>query len=209
METQASIDGYDEFSNMLYLIDFEDSFTFNIANEIWNHFKVEVEVHSFRMIEKIKVSKKDSIILGPGPGHPNEYKKYYELIQSWMNTPSINVIGICLGHQILWSIMGANTYRSGFPLHGQTVDLKLDKFWKSTFETNKEIFKVQRYNSLVVESSTLEPTLLTEYHCLFFENELMASLGEKFLSFQFHPESIGTENSKNILGCLLRYAAVR
>ncbi len=198
----AFIVGLEGSSKVVYLFDFEDSFTFNIANEIWTHFKKEVEVLRFAELLNFEPADQDQIILGPGPGHPDEYHKIFPKVKSILNNSSVRVCGICLGHQIIWSILGGDVLHSKRPLHGQAVSLELNSYWQKFFRTKKDSLFVQRYNSLVVDVSSLDQKVISEWNCLYSEDELMASAQGNCVSFQFHPESIGTEDSQNILSCL-------
>ena len=199
------IEELDESFNMagITLLDFEDSFTFNIANELWTHFALKVEVIHYQEGLKRKYDQGDTVILGPGPGHPDDYRSIFNQVESLLNNQKIKVIGICLGHQIIWRLLGAEVEHSRDPIHGQSVLLSLDKFWKDEFKINKNQIRVQRYNSLVVDRKTMDQAKVAEYNCLFLNDELMASKGPRLMTFQFHPESIGTDDSQNILGCLL------
>lgn len=163
----------------IYIVDFEDSFTFNIATELYNYEKDIVvvshqdffsEKNFIPLINETKIPV--AVILGPGPGSPYEYMNYSSHILELRNHPLIFLMGICLGHQIIALIDGLSIRSSGKPIHGGQV--------KINFE-NKNIL-VQRYNSLAVfESNTAQ-------------KEIQIRQWERGISYQFHPESIGTEN---------------
>lgn len=174
----------------IYIIDFEDSFTFNIACELYP-FEKEIVVIShaefftshnyYQFIKNLKAPV--AVILGPGPGSPEEYQDYFCNILEIKNHPHIFLMGICLGHQIVALIDGLKIKRSLKPLHGQQVQISFD---------NKNML-VQRYNSLAVYESdnSLREIQIREW--------------PRGISYQFHPESIGTENRPLFFKALLTF----
>lgn len=166
-------------------IDFDDSFTWNVIQEL-EIAGFEVTVLHWMDFETI--SDADLLILGPGPGHPDDYQRIFPVIEEWLKKKR-PFFGLCLGHQIFWRIRGENVYRSKEPLHGQRVVLELDSRWQEWLTLPQEV-KVQRYNSLSVseEVSTRNPDIRN----LLKDGEVMISRGEKILTYQFHPESVGT-----------------
>ncbi len=158
----------------ILIIDFEDSFTHNIANVLYpfvNSVRViphnDFFANAFESL--IKSNSRHGLILGPGPGHPDDYKEYFNFITKLMEKSNIYILGICLGHQIIGRIKGFDVRKSNVQIHGQQEKIK--------FENNE--YLVQRYNSLSVYEGLEERVILT------FNNGI---------SYQFHPESIGTHD---------------
>jgi len=189
------------------LLDFEDSFTYNIAAEIIQ-CGVPCEVikysESLAFLKKIPANVK-ILAWGPGPGHPGHYLKHLKLLQKLLKNDAIKHIGFCLGHQMIWAAAGAEIIRSQHPCHGQKVPLKLPHEWNHIYSQttlNKTIY-VQRYNSLVVSGDELflkGLTLLKKTQlCFSSEGELMMSCFEQGMTFQFHPESVGTSCPKRLI----------
>jgi anthranilate/para-aminobenzoate synthase component II len=174
----------------IYIIDFEDSFTFNIASELFL-FEKDIQVVSHAdffsvkgfplFLEKIKTP--TAIILGPGPGSPEEYRGYFQDILEIKNNPHIYLMGICLGHQILAMMEGMSVRASMKPTHGGQIKIDFD---------NKNIL-VQRYNSLAVFESWTS------------SKEIQVRQWTRGISYQFHPESIGTENRPLFFADLLHF----
>ena len=164
--------------NKIYIIDFEDSFTFNIASELYIYeTRLEVIPHnSFFSEESFNnfMNKSDfpiAVILGPGPGDPREYKNYFDKIKQLKKAQFIYLMGICLGHQMISLIDGFVIRPSNFPGHG--IQIKIHLFDQDLL--------VQRYNSLAVFKSHSN------------SNEILIRKWKRGISYQFHPESIGTE----------------
>lgn len=176
----------------IYIIDFEDSFTFNIATELYAFEKDIIVVSHDEFFGKktfnhlmANLKTHTAIVLGPGPGNPDEYQNYFPQIEELRNNPNVFLMGICLGHQILAMMDGLSIRRSIKPVHGGQV--------KINFE-NRNIL-VQRYNSLAVFES---PKSLKEVQIRQFN---------RGISYQFHPESIGTENRHLFFEQLLKFIA--
>lgn len=178
------------------LIDFEDSFTYNIASEL-HLVGLECEVIHWRkfceIFESIEIERQTKmIILGPGPGHPDEYQVLVPIIQKILSDQKIFLLGICLGHQLIWQAMGIKAEVSAYPVHGQAVDFRVP-IWFDFFPTSlhQHLIKVQRYNSLFVPfDQTITKKISAK--TVVEDGQVMASRFANCLSLQFHPESVGT-----------------
>lgn len=182
---------------MIYLCDFEDSFTYNIYSEVISQgLKIEVISHKkvTNFLEKLAgVDEKTILILGPGPGHPREYQSVKNFLPALMNNRNIKIIGICLGHQLLCEALGLKVERSFNPKHGESIELSLSDETAKDFSLPQHL-SVQRYNSLsVLQSIEVEKIIsFLKLRAFFHEKELTMLKGERFISYQFHPESVGT-----------------
>lgn len=169
------------------LVDFEDSFTFNISSELYIQGQEHEVIHFNDLNEILGSNNNLQIILGPGPGHPDEYKQTIALIRTNFQRKDIYWVGICLGHQLLWRALGVPVSQSLEILHGMAESIVLDDYFQRLFQ--KEKIKVQRYNSLCVHKSSI-PLEAAKVSSLQFNHndELMMSVGDNFISYQFHPE---------------------
>ena len=182
--------------NRVFLYDFDDSFTLNIYSELLKLFKkTEIMVITKDNIpnhitEILKIRHKSVLILGPGPGHPDEYPQVLNYLPDLMKKKTLYIMGICLGHQLIWRRLGARVSPSKTPKHGQVDKIILNKDFSEFFE-GKEYIEVQRYNSLCVflDKKQIDPEYSTFYSD---QEELIMGHGHHFITYQFHPESIGT-----------------
>lgn len=167
-------------------IDFDDSFSWNVIQELELAGFVVTVLHWMDLEDNVPDT--DLLVIGPGPGHPDDYQRIFPAIARWLDLKQ-PFFGLCLGHQIFWRIRGENVYRSKEPVHGMRANLKLSPLWQEWLHLTAEV-KVQRYNSLSVmeEVSIRNPDVLN----LISDGEVMISRGEQFLTYQFHPESVGT-----------------
>lgn len=171
-----------------WLIDFEDSFTYNVAAEIeraglecevvsWTHLKGPLRLEDGELPQLI--------VLGPGPGHPDDYGVGPRLATWW--TTGIPMAGICLGHQLLGRMLGLEVARAKVPLHGERTTLSVPRAWQEL--ELPEALEVQRYNSLAVRASAPLPEGWTGWT---HQGEYVGFLHARAISYQFHPESVGT-----------------
>ncbi len=183
---------------MVYICDFDDSFTYNIFSEL-KALDLEVSI-----IEKGRVNtflethinthEKLAIVLGPGPGHPDDYQKTIEVVGKLLNRENMLLMGVCLGHQFIARALGLEVEKSSNPKHGEVELIKLKTSDKSFFNFDHSEIKVQRYNSLAAKASldNLELLKSLDIECVEFNSELIALKSNNFISYQFHPESVGT-----------------
>jgi para-aminobenzoate synthetase len=139
----------------------------------------------------------DGIVLSPGPGRPDQAPLSLDIVRK---APSnLPILGVCLGHQILGHVYGANVTLAPNPIHGQVQAIRRvngeendeDPLWKNI----PHFINVTRYHSLQVlldynkESPLLIPTALAEN-----DNVVMGLRHHLLPHFgvQFHPESIGS-----------------
>jgi anthranilate/para-aminobenzoate synthase component II len=172
------------------IVDFNDSFTWNIFSILKEMDKsLEIEVVHWLDFE-IPSTQRSVVILGPGPGHPNEYKKIRNKIRAMLKDDSLYLMGICLGHQLIAQTMIFRIISSKSLVHGQCEQITLPA-WKGLFpkDLSGKTVEVQRYNSLAVqEQQKSKPELRT----LVKRGEVLMMKYKNGVSYQFHPESVGT-----------------
>lgn len=173
-------------------VDFEDSFSYNVVQEL-TEIGFQVTVIHWRDFETLPET--GLLVLGPGPGHPDDYQQLFPMLKTWISDKK-PLFGVCLGHQIFWRLLGEEVLRSKEPLHGQRVKLTLDVEWRKWLGVENDIF-VQRYNSLAVFG---QAALRNPYLTNFIQNdEILITRGEHVLTYQFHPESIGTSFRRELM----------
>jgi len=87
-------------------------------------------------------------------------------------------------------------------MHGQSIELMLDKQWQE-FLSLPEKIRVQRYNSLAVPAqATLRNPVLENFIA---GDEILITKGEGVLTYQFHPESMGTSFRRSFFRPLLNH----
>ena len=82
---------------MIYIIDHQDSFTWNVVHQFAEFEKVYCSDYFNLNLKLLK--KSDVIVFSPGPGSPKDYpetSKIYKLFKG-----KKKIIGICLGFQLI------------------------------------------------------------------------------------------------------------
>lgn len=182
----------------MLFIDAEDSFTWNIISEC-EIAGMQVEYINHRKILETPESDwpiffhHSTIAFGPGPGHPDEYPHLLQFIRVLRKQKQFFLVGFCLGHQLLCLEDGYGVNRSILPMHGRAQVIELpcwDELWL-TNDHGKRI-EVQRYNSLAVNQLRSSASGDSSDKLLVQNGEVLIRLSRDSLSYQFHPESIGT-----------------
>src|ERR1700733_8161615 len=99
---------------MIVLVDNYDSFTFNLVHYLGG-LGADVAVHRN---DKIAVAD----VLSPGPCTPNEAGICLDLIEQ--ASPSIPILGVCLGHQAIGQAFGGSVVRAPSPVHGKLSEVR-------------------------------------------------------------------------------------
>ena len=186
---------------MILMIDNYDSFTYNLVQYL-GEMGQELKVYRNDAIslEKIRKLKPSRIVISPGPGDPSEAGISNEVIRAF--GPKVPLLGVCLGHQCIGHVFGANVVVNYRMMHGKTSLIKHNG--KDLFQGMPNPFPATRYHSLVIKRDTmpecLEVTAETE------EGEIMGVKHRQYpiWGVQFHPESILTENGRTIFKNFLR-----
>ena len=186
---------------MILFVDNYDSFTFNIVHALIEAGAI-VDVkrrHEIRW-QDFPYDKWKGIVIGPGPGNPEEMPLLMRFIRhSYKRIP---IFGICLGHQCLAASLGAEIVCAKQPMHGKVSSIKHSK--KGIFSKMPLPFLAMRYHSLVVDSATLPLNL--EVTATTKEGEIMGLRmpSHRVESVQFHPESICSENGSDLFNYVVK-----
>ena len=99
---------------MIYIIDHQDSFTWNIVHQFSQFGKVYCSNY-FDLNQKI-LDKSKIIVLSPGPGSPKDYPKTSKIYKKYKGIKKI--LGICLGYQQILFCEKANIVQQRKIFHG-------------------------------------------------------------------------------------------
>ena len=185
---------------MLLMIDNYDSFTYNLVQYFG---ELGQEVKTFRndqiTVEEIKKLDPKYIVISPGPCTPKESGISMQVIDSFRENKPI--LGVCLGHQAIGAVFGANIIKAKELMHGKTSEIQHDSNF--LFEGMPDNFTATRYHSLVIEEKTLSEDFIVNARTV--DGSIMGIQHRKLnvSGVQFHPESIMTENGKKLLSNFL------
>src|SRR5262250_2950173 len=189
---------------MIVLVDNYDSFTFNLFHYLGG-LGADVVVHRNNKItvDRVLAMDPEAIVLSPGPCTPNEAGICLDLIAK--ASPTIPVLGVCLGHQAIGQAFGGEVVRAPVQVHGKTSEITHQG--EGVFRGINGPFKATRYHSLIVDRMNLPAELAVTAETA---DQLIMGLAHRTLAVhgvQFHPESIASEHGHLMLRNFLDIAA--
>lgn len=182
------------------IIDNFDSFTYNIFQCVAELGGNPVVFRNDAIgLKEIVDGNYSHIILSPGPGSPDNVKDFGicgSVIQELSG--ALPILGICLGHQGIISFFGGKIERASEPMHGKMSEVSVNPE-HVLFKHFSQKIRVMRYHSLIGRRSDLPDCLR-----IISETDDGIIMGIEHRNFptygvQFHPESIGTPDGKQIL----------
>ena len=183
---------------MIYIIDHQDSFTWNVVHQFANFDKVYCS--NYYEIDLELLNKSDTIVFSPGPGSPKDYPVSSKIYKKFKGKKKI--IGICLGYQMILHNEGGKIIQQRRIYHGFQSKIKINN--QSKIFKNNQQFKVGRYHSLKLmepfESNSIKITMRCS------KTKIPMGLEDhinKIYGFQFHPESFLTENGNTLIKKIL------
>lgn len=177
----------------ILVLDNYDSFTYNLVHIIRAlGYAKGLEVHRNDKITLEEVDRYDKILLSPGPGIPEEAGIMLDLIRKYGSNKSI--LGICLGHQAIGQVYGADLVNLSEVYHGVGTPVHVTSRDEYLFNEVPDTFQVCRYHSWVVGKDSINNQLqITSID----DHDIVMGLHHKeydVRGLQFHPESVITEH---------------
>ncbi|MCS7047651.1 MAG: anthranilate/aminodeoxychorismate synthase component II, partial [Gemmataceae bacterium] len=108
---------------MLLVIDNYDSFTYNLVQYL-GEMGVAMQVHRNDQItlEQVRALRPERILISPGPCSPRESGLSNDIIRAFgTSTP---ILGVCLGHQCIGHVFGAEVVVNSRMMHGKTSPIR-------------------------------------------------------------------------------------
>ncbi len=182
---------------MILLIDNYDSFSYNLV-QMFGELNPDIRVirNDEMTTEEIRELSPSHIILSPGPGYPKDAGVCEDVVKKLSGT--IPILGVCLGHQGICEVFGAEITHARKLMHGKQSLLAIDVSDPIFHGLPKQILAA-RYHSLIAAKDSLPPYLTvigTDDM-----GEIMAVKHKEYplYGLQFHPESILTPDGMTIL----------
>lgn len=177
------------------IIDNYDSFTYNLSHLV-KELGAEVSVMRNDQFAMNDLQAYDKIILSPGPGIPSEAGLLLDVIRTYVGKKPM--LGVCLGHQAIGEVFGAELTNLSEVYHGvQTEGTQLGN--DPIFATLPERIAMGRYHSWVVSRNHFPQCL--EITALSDDGMIMALRHKQYNihGIQFHPESVLTPQGRTII----------
>lgn len=180
----------------ILVVDAFDSFVYILRQYLLSEGAEPIMVRSNELrLEDVRRMRPDAILLGPGPGRPED-SGHVEIVKEFGG--QVPILGVCLGHQAIGLAYGATVRRAQHLMHGKTSRIRHDG--QGVFTGMGADFNATRYHSLVVLEDTVPDCL--EISARAKDDGYVMGLRHRWLpieSVQFHPESICTENGESII----------
>ncbi len=175
---------------MILLIDNYDSFSYNLV-QLAGRFNPDIRVvrNDQLTVPEVKELHPSHIILSPGPGYPKDAGICKDVVRCLAGM--IPILGVCLGHQAICEVYGAEIFYARQLMHGKQSSIELDNSCM-LFRGLPRRIEAARYHSLAARKDTITNQL--QIIAQDENGEVMAVSVEKDNVFgvQFHPESILT-----------------
>jgi anthranilate synthase/aminodeoxychorismate synthase-like glutamine amidotransferase len=180
------------------VVDNYDSFVYNLVQYL-GELGAEplVHRHDELSLAEIEALEPDAVLISPGPGRPEDAGLSNEVIRRFAGRRP--VLGVCLGHQCLGQVYGADVVRAAEIMHGKTS--LIHHSGAGVFAGLPSPFEATRYHSLVVERGSvpaeLEITAWTDDGTVMGLRHRHHEVPVE--GVQFHPESILTASGHDLL----------
>ncbi|CAD2079174.1 glutamine amidotransferase [Jeotgalicoccus coquinae] len=187
----------------LLMIDNYDSFTYNLVHYIEsNPYNAGIKVVTpdqlnDKLIEEFNII---GLIISPGPSHPKDRPEVLEFVKN--HYKALPILGICLGHQMLWHMFGGEVSRGERPVHGHAYDVHHNG--EGLYKNLPSPVKGCRYHSLTCygELEEFNITGRTEMGI----NMAIQHKNLPVFGVQYHPEAILSEHGRAQLNNFIRIA---
>lgn len=203
-ERFAHPSGLPETITMMLLIDNYDSFTWNL----YQYFcqlgaNVRVVRNDAITLDEMCALPLSHLVISPGPCTPDQSGISLQAIRHFAGR--LPVLGVCLGHQAIAQVFGAQIVRARNVMHGKTSAIQHNG--GGVFRGLNQPLTVTRYHSLIVKADTLPDEFdVTAWSLRDGQPDEIMGIRHKTLALegvQFHPESILSEQGHLLLANFL------
>jgi anthranilate synthase component II len=183
----------------VFLLDNYDSFTWNVV-QLLGRIGADVSVarNDEISVAEVRAMQPDAIVISPGPSRPERAGISVELVREL--GASVPMLGICLGHQAIGVAYGASVVRVP-PVHGKAAAVHHER--GGAFAALSSPIVAGRYHSLAIDRDSLPAEL--EVTAWADDGVVMGvqHRSHPVEGFQFHPESILTDDGEALMTAFL------
>ena len=182
---------------MILFIDNYDSFTYNLV-QFCGSINPDIRVvrNDEVTVDEIREINPSHIILSPGPGYPKDAGICEEVIRELKG--EYPILGVCLGHQAICEVFGAEITRAVKLMHGKKRNINLDQSC-SIFKGLPKVVDGARYHSLIAKKDTIPDELIVTAEDDMGEVMAVRHRDYEIYGLQFHPESILTSHGMDMI----------
>jgi para-aminobenzoate synthetase component 2 len=165
------------------VVDNQDSFVHTIVSYL-RELGADCVVRDRSEVTPGDVEAFDGVLLSPGPGRPEDTGVCLD-IAAEARRP---VLGVCLGHQVIATVLGGTVRRAPELVHGYTSDIHHDA--AGVFRGLPDPLTVTRYHSLALDPATVPDDLVVSARTLDGVIMGIRHRSAPVEGVQFHPESV-------------------
>lgn len=187
---------------MILFIDNYDSFTYNLVQYVGSvNSDIKVVRNNKVTVDEIRSLKPSHIILSPGPGYPKNAGVCEDVIKCLKG--EFPILGVCLGHQAICEVFGAEITHAVKLMHGKKSDIIVDNNCK-IFSDMPKVVEGARYHSLIAKRDTIPDCLSVVAEDEMGEVMAVKHNDYEIYGLQFHPESILTSHGMQMISNFLK-----
>ena len=180
----------------ILVIDNYDSFVYNLVQYLGELGAQPIIIRNDQItVDEVFALNSDGVLLSPGPGQPQDAGILCESIRKFAGVTPI--FGVCLGHQAIGYVFGAQIVSAPEIQHGKTSEISHNG--TGVFEDINSPINATRYHSLVIEPSSLPNSLTVTAST---SDGTIMGVRHRELDIegvQFHPESVLTDHGHKII----------
>ena len=178
------------------LIDNYDSFTYNLVQALAVlSARVTVKRNDEVSLSEALAFEPTHLVVSPGPGRPEDAGISMAVIDAMIGR--CPVLGVCLGHQALAAVCGADIESARSLMHGKASTVYHDS--RTLYEGLPNPMRAGRYHSLAVTESSVPAELSVSAYTSDGEIMGLRHRDHRAEGVQFHPESILTPEGDRLL----------
>ncbi|MBR8744207.1 aminodeoxychorismate synthase component I [Nocardiopsis sp. MG754419] len=186
------------------LVDNHDSYTFNVSQLLARVLGEEPRVlrNDDPAWADFDPASVDAVVISPGPGRPQTPRDLGR-VPELLEYTHLPVLGVCLGHQAIAHLAGADVVSAPRPRHGHLSRVR--HTGTGIFAGVPQDFTAVRYHSLAVS----EPLPARVRATAWAEDGVVMGLEHRDLprwGVQFHPESVAGEHGERLVSGFLDLA---
>jgi len=179
------------------IIDNYDSFTHNLVHlvAVVNQETPLVLRHDACDWASLRTMAFDNVVISPGPGHPSRPNDF-GICADVLHHCEKPILGVCLGHQGIATMLGGAVVRAPRPVHGKTTPVRHTE--TGLLQGLPSPFLAARYHSLTVQRPLPDDLIEIAWS----DDDLVMALMHRtrpLWGVQFHPESIICEGGTQLL----------
>jgi anthranilate synthase/aminodeoxychorismate synthase-like glutamine amidotransferase len=179
------------------VIDSYDSFVYNLVQYLGELGADPIVVRNDEVtVDEAVALDPDGVLLSPGPGRPESSGIICDAIAAFA-ARGIPVLGVCLGHQAIGHVYGADVVGAPALMHGKTSVIEHEH--DGVFAGLPTPLTATRYHSLTLDPASIPDSLVVTARTV--DGVVMGVRHREFdvEGVQFHPESILTVGGHDLL----------